>query len=256
MRDVQFHFENKNFVVVGASSGMGRQIALDLAESGAQVLAVARNEKRLEEVRLRYPQQVMIASLDVLSADRAAWDHVLVPFVEKRGKCHGGVYTAGISDMTPLRMYDEEIARRIVDTSFWGMTRFIQSLAKKKYASEGSSFVVFSSTAAYCGNKGQFAYSAAKGAVQTAVRSLAKEICKDRHRINSISPGWVASDMTKKSIEELGEIRPAETFAQYLLGLGKPDDISGMALFLLSDAARWITGTDVVVDGGSLLGTN
>lgn len=256
MKDVQFHFENKNFVIVGASSGMGRQIALDLAESGAHVLAVARNEERLEAVHQQYPQQIVTVSLDVLSADSTAWDTVLAAFVEHYGKCHGGVYTAGISDMTPLRMYDEAIARRIVDTSFWGMARFVQCMAKKKYSSKGSSFVVFSSTAAYCGNKGQFAYSAAKGAVQTAVRSLAKEICREQHRINSISPGWVESDMTKESVEELGAIRPAETFSQYHLGLGKPEDISGMALFLLSDAARWITGTDIVIDGGSLLGTN
>lgn len=256
MKDVQFHFEDKNFVVVGASSGMGRQVALELAESGAHVLAVARNKERLEQVRLQYPQQVTAISLDVLSADSMEWDSVLSSFTGQHGKCHGGVYTAGISDMTPLRMYDEEIGRRIVDTSFWGMARFVQSMAKKKYAEKGSSFVVFSSTAAYCGNKGQFVYSAAKGAVQTAVRSIAKEICREHHRINSISPGWVESDMTKESVAELGEIRPAETFDQYHLGLGRPEDVSGMVLFLLSDAARWITGTDVVIDGGSLLGTN
>ncbi len=254
MRDVQFHFKDRNFVVVGASSGMGRQIALDLAESGAHVLAAARNKERLEKVRLQYPEQIRTASLDVLSADSTSWDSVLSLFVEEFGKIHGGVYTAGISGMTPLRLYDEEAGRRIVDTSFWGMTRFIQSLSKKKYVSKGASFVVFSSTAAYCGNKGQFAYSATKGAVQTAVRSIAKEICRDQHRINSISPGWVESDMTKDSIEELGNIRPSETFDHYRLGLGKPEDVSGMVLFLLSDAARWITGTDVVVDGGSLLG--
>lgn len=254
MRDVQFHFKDRNFVVVGASSGMGRQTALDLAESGAHVLAVARNEERLESLRLQYPQQIRTASLDVLSADSASWDTVLSVFVEEYGKCHGGVYTAGISGMTPLRMYDEELGRQIISTSFWGMARFIQSISKKKYANKGASFVVFSSTAAYCGNKGQFAYSAAKGAVQTAVRSIAKEICRDQHRINSISPGWVESDMTKESVEELGRIRPSETFDHYRLGLGKPEDVTGMVLFLLSDTARWITGTDVVVDGGSLLG--
>lgn len=254
MRDVQFHFENKNFVVVGASSGMGRQIALDLAEAGAHVLAVARNEERLSEVQKAFPELILVQSLDVLKAGSEDWDHVLGDFVGSHGKLHGGVYTAGITGMTALRMYDEEFAHRILDTSFFGMVRFIQGMAKKKHAEKGSSYVVFSSTAAHYGNRGQFAYSGAKGAVYTAVRSLAKELYRDKHRINSISPGWVETDMSLSSRDEIGAGRVKEIYDSYPLGVGKPEDVSPMVQFLLSDAARWITGTDVVIDGGSLAG--
>lgn len=256
MEDIEFHYENRNYVVVGASSGMGRCIALDLAGAGANVLAVARNEERLSEVKASFPERINTASLDVLKADDKAWEAVLTPFVEANGKCHGAVYTAGIAGMTPLKAYSEELGRSILDTSLWGMVRFMHMIAKKKYAEKGSSFVAFASTAAYQGNKGQFAYSAAKGAVQSALRSLAKEICRDGHRINSVSPGWVESDMSQDSVAEMGDIRPKEVFDGYLLGTGKPEDVSGTVLFLLSDAARWITGTDIVIDGGSLLGTH
>lgn len=256
MKDVKFQFENKNFVVMGASSGMGRHITLDLARAGAHVLAVARNEERLQEVQKSFPDLIEVQTLDVLEAGPEDWDRVLGEFVEKHGKINGGVYTAGITGMSALRMYNEDLAHRILDTSFFGMTRFIQGMAKKKHAEKGSSYVVFASTAAHYGNRGQFAYSGAKGAVCSAVRSLAKELYRDKHRINSISPGWVETEMVVNSRNEIGDDRIKNIYASYPLGVGKPDDVSPMVLFLLSDAARWITGTDIVVDGGSLAGTD
>ena len=240
---------------MGASSGMGRQIALDLAASGAGVLAVARNEKRLQELQAFFPERIETCILDVLEADQEAWEDMLGGYVEKHGKIHGGVYTAGVSGTTALRMYDEDLAYRIFETSCWGMIRFMQAAAKRKYAEQASSFVVFSSIAAYRGNKSMFAYSGAKAAVQAEVRSLAKEICRDGHRINSISPGWVATELTKRFKEKIGTERPQDVTDMYLLKeVGEPKDISGAALFLLSDAAGWITGTDLVIDGGSLIG--
>ncbi|MBR2141993.1 SDR family oxidoreductase [Anaerovibrio sp.] len=253
MRDVEFHFEDKNFIVVGASSGMGKQIALDLAEAGANVLSIARNVSRLEELRAEYPEKINVVSLDVLKADKRDWEGAIQPFVEAKGKLHGGVYTVGITGMSPLQMLDDRLARDIFDTSFWGMINLLQCATRKKYAETGASFVVFSSTAAYWGIKGQFAYSGAKAAVKTAVRSIAKEISRKKQRINSISPGWVETPMTKNFVQETTEL-PEDVLHQYYLGLGQPKDVSGMTLFLLSDAARWITGTDVVVDGGFLLG--
>ena len=89
--------------------------------------------------------------------------------------------------------------------------------------------------------------------MKTAVRSIAMEISRKKQRINSISPGWVETPMTKNFVQETTEL-PEDVLHQYYLGLGQPKDVSGMTLFLLSDAARWITGTDVVVDGGFLLG--
>lgn len=255
MRQVDFNFEDANFVVVGASSGIGRQIALDLAKSGANVLAVARNEKRLRELQENFPERISISILDVLEADQEAWGDMIGAFVEKHGKINGGVYTAGIAGTTALRVYDVDLAYRIFETSCWGMIRFMQTCSKKKYAEKGSSFVVFSSIAAHRGNKGKFAYSGAKAAVQAEVRSIAKEICRDMHRINSISPGWVTTELTNGFKSRTGMERPQDVANMNLLEeAGQPKDISGMTLFLLSDAAQWITGTDIVIDGGSLIG--
>lgn len=253
-KDVTFDFSRHNYVVVGASSGMGRRIALDLAKSGANILAVARNEERLSELKNIFPKKIMIATLDVLKSTNGDWRRIFDEFVSKVGKCHGGIYTAGVGGISSLRGFDTDIAHQIIDTSLYGMIDCLHNFIKKKYVEPGSSFVVFSSVAAHEGQKGSIAYSAAKSAVGISVKSIAKEICRDKHRINSISPGWVDSELTEHSIIKNGMKSYEEMLALHRLGIGKPEDVSGMVLFLLSDAARWITGTDIVVDGGYLLG--
>ena len=252
MSKVTYNFAGENYIVVGASSGMGRQIALELAEAGARILAVARREKCLQELKQQYPTCIDIACLDVVEGNKSDWIEIMEDFVSKHGKLNGGVYTAGITGMTPLRSFDDELAHKIVDTSFWGMVNFLQIATKKKFTTPEASFVLFSSAAAYIGNKGQFAYSAAKAAVQTIVRTFAKEFASQKYRFNSISPGWVSSEMTEKFKNDNGGIAQS-VIDSYILGLGKPQNVSRVALFLLSDGASWITGTDVLVDGGCML---
>lgn len=257
MKDVHFYFEKKNIVVVGASSGIGKKITLDLAESGAHILAVARNEERLLEIKKLYPDQIDISILDVTIAKADDWDNAIRKFVNKYGKLNGGIYTAGITGMTALKMHDDDMARRIMNVSFWGAARFIQSASKKKHAEKESSFVFFSSSAAYTSDKGMFAYVAAKRGIQAAAKSWAKELCRDMHRVNTVSPGWVETEMTKDFMKFMGwDSINDDSIKNYHLGLGKPEDVSGVVLFLLSDAARWITGIDVVVDGGLILGVD
>ena len=159
--------------------------------------------------------------------------------------------TAGIVGLTPLNSFDRELAHKIFDTSFWGMINFLQVAAKKKFSNTGSSFVLMSSLAAEYGTKSLFAYSAAKAAVKAAVKPIAKEIIRNRHRVNTVSPAMVNTDMLGNIAYETEVTK--EEIARYPLGLGKPNDISGIILFLLSDRAGWITGQDFALDGGYLL---
>ena len=139
-------------------------------------------------------------------------------------------------------------------TSYWGMLRFMTAATKKRFSFDGASFVVFSSSAAYEGNNGLLVYASAKAAVQTAVKCIAREISVNNQRINSISPGYIFNTgMTNSHIDEFGNKIEQDTKC-LLAGKGTADKVSGTVLFLLSSRADWITGTDILIDGGQLLG--
>lgn len=252
MQDVNFSYEGKNFVVVGASSGIGKQIALELAQAGANVLCLARRVELMEQLKENQGNgKIIPAFVDVTTAKPAEWDSLIKSFVGEYGKINGGVYTAGVGGLTAFRNWNEDFAQLTMNTSYWGMLRFLQSASKKRFAVDGSSYVVFSSIAAHHGEQGQLIYSSAKAAVQSAVNVIAKEISPNKHRINSISPGWVNTSMNADDEFEVYERRKN----MFWLGEGSTEKVSGMVLFLLSSRADWITGTDIIIDGGQLLGT-
>lgn len=254
MQEIQFNYQGKNFVVVGASSGMGKQIALELAQAGANVLCLARRVEIMEQMKSEQGAgKIIPAFVDVMAATSKDWDAIIKNFVGEHGKINGGVYTAGVGGVAAFRNWNADYAKRVMDTSYWGLLRFLQSTTKKRFAFDGSSFVAFSSSAAYSANQGQMLYASAKSAVQTAVRIIAKEVSPNKIRINSISPGWIMNtEMATQHAEEFGV--PKESSQAFILGEGTVEKVSGMVLFLLSDRADWITGTDIVVDGGQLLG--
>ncbi len=246
MGTVRFDFTNENFIVTGASSGMGRQIATELASAGATVMAVARRRERLEELAASFPGHIVPTVCDV--CDREQLLAAVDAFVAEHGKFSGTVHAAGNVMITTLRAYDREAAHQMMETTFWAAVDMLQIVVRNKYAVKGSSHVLFSSTDAWSCYAGKFAYAASKASVNAAVKSLAKEIGpKGHHRINAVMPGWVNTEMTSGS----EEITNKATFTdREILGLGKATDVSGMVLFLLSERAGWMTGACLPVDGG------
>ena len=247
MSQVTFDFSGCNFVVTGASSGMGKQVTMELAAAGAKVLAIARGKTALEALKAFFPENIEIGIADVCDAE--ALSYVITEFVTKYGKISGAVHAAGITALTPLKAYDKAEAHKIMDISFWGAVNLLQICTKVKVSSKGASFLLFSSVCSHRTDKGLFSYAGAKAALQIAAKTFAKETANRQIRINTISPGWVNTSMTD-GLEETHNLD--EVNQNSLLGIGNPEDVSGMVLFLLSDRARWITGTDIVVDGGYL----
>jgi len=244
MSDVNFNFTGKCFLVTGASSGIGKQIAIELAQAGAKVIAIARSEEKLNLLSQMFPDNITVIPSDISDIEKIS-DKV-VSFTKTYGKLNGMVHAAGIDGLTPLKGYDENLALGIMQTSFWSGVKLLQFVSKNKISNDASSYIFFSSVASYKGEKGMFAYSAAKAAIKTSVKSFAKELSFKQHRVNTISPGRVKTPMTAENINE-------EVIQRHLLGEGEPENISGIVLFLLSDRAKWITGTDIVVDGGYLV---
>lgn len=253
MQEVTFNYSGKNFVVVGASSGIGKQIALELAQAGANVLALARRTELIEQLKEQQGAGKIIPNfVDVTVAKPADWDNIMKNFVKEYGKISGGVYTAGVGATTVFRSWNDDLAQSEMNTSYWGLLRFLQAATRKRTAFDASSFVVFASTAGYVGPSGLLVYASAKAAVQTSVKVIARELGNNRHRVNSISPGWITNTgMTTSTEHEFGMSDSVKN--SMLLGEGNADKVSGMVLFLLSDRADWITGTDIIVDGGQLL---
>ena len=242
-----FDFTGENFVVTGGSSGMGRRITIELAESGANVLAIARGRERLSNLQELCPEKISIASVDVCDMDGMAL--AIKDFVASKGKLSGAVHAAGIVALTPLKAYDIELARKIMDISYWGGVNLLQVCTKARISEAGASFVLFSSVRTEKTDKGLFAYAGAKSALKTVARSFANEMAHRKIRINTVSPGFVVTDMTER-LDEVHNL--AEVHDNTVLGAGSPEDVSPAVLFLLSDGARWITGTDIVIDGGYL----
>ena len=247
MGTIKFDFTNERYAVTGASSGIGRQIALELAESGAKVLAMGRNEERLNSLKNESGKgkNIFIESFDI--CDNIYLENAVSNFVNRHGKLNGGVHAAGISDITPFRNYDDEAANKIMDVNFWAGMNLLKLITRSKFGESGTSTVLLSSVAAISPAKGMFAYSASKAAIDSAIRSISREIASKRHRVNSVLPGWVISPMTEKlsAASDLQSI-----LAKYSLGAGKVEDVSSIVLFLLSDASKWITGSNFIIDGG------
>ena len=126
MSNVKFDFTGENFVVTGASSGMGRQVALELAQSGAKVLAIARREEKLHELQASFKDNIFIAPLDVCHSGQM--ECAIQDFVATNGKLQGGVHAAGIAGITPIKSYDKAEARKIMDVNFWSGMDFIQEI--------------------------------------------------------------------------------------------------------------------------------
>lgn len=244
--NVKFDFTGERFIVTGASSGIGRCIATELIDSGAEVLAIARRKQVLEELKMYCPQRITIAPIDVTHVEML---RSVIDSYAALGKIAGSVHAAGVNRFTPLRAFNRNDAIDIMETTLWAGIDLIRLMSRKKYMSATMSHVMIGSVAGMEGCAGLTGYSAAKSAVINAARTMALELASKYIRINAVSPGWVESDMTK----QMKDVYPdgiQKQIEMHPLGIGQAIDVSNMTLFLLSDRAKWITGGNFVVDGG------
>lgn len=231
--------------LLGASGAIGRDIASHLAGQGAKVFALGRNPQKLQELT---PRPTGIATVDLAQPD----DWPLA--VRALPQLDGLVVASGLLDFVPLAAASPKAFEAVISANLTAPALFIRELLRQDKLKPGASLVLIGSIASH-GAAGHAAYAAAKAGLLGLARTLALELAPRRIRVNTVSPGLVEAGMYDQLAATLGPEAIKAYAATYPLGLGKPSDISPVVAFLLSDHSRWITGQDLVVDGGATLGT-
>lgn len=245
-----FSLKEKTILVTGASSGIGRAIAIECSKMGAVVCLTARNKERLEETLLQMerPEQHSIRLADLaLQEDRIR----LVEELPER--LDGVVQCAGFITTKPFTFVSEENLHDIMKINFEAPVLLTQSLLKKKKILKGSSVVFISSiSGVYISIVANSIYSASKGAVNGIAKALALELAGKQIRVNTITPGMVETEICSEGI--LSDEQLAEDAGRYpLKRYGKPEEVAYAAVYLLSDASKWVTGSNLLIDGGYTL---
>jgi NAD(P)-dependent dehydrogenase (short-subunit alcohol dehydrogenase family) len=248
--DSIFNLNNKNIIVTGASSGIGRECAITFGQLGASVILIAQNEERLKETYNRLEKgNHLIISQDITEYNKL--EEVVNTTVYKVGKISGFIHSAGIETTLPLRSMQPSYYEKMFSVNVIAGFELAKIISKKKYLDKnGASFVFVSSVMGILGQAGKVGYCSSKGALISGTKAMALELAKKNIRVNCILPGMVETEMTIKMFDKFSEESKKMTIDMHSLGLGKPEDIANASVFLLSDAARWITGSNLIVDGG------
>lgn len=239
-----FTLEGKTVLVTGASSGIGRGIAVTCSKMGATVVLGGRNVKRLNETL----SQLEGDGHQLATADLS--DTVQIEdMVGKLPKLDGIVHCAGIGQRVLCKQLQERDIDDVMDTNFKAPIMLQTEILKQKKINKSASVVFIASIASESPSVGNAIYSASKGAVISYANCLAVELAPRRIRVNCISPAMVWTDLILKggvTEEELKEDEQKYPLKRY----GTPEDIANLALYMLSDASSWMTGSNVRITGG------
>ena len=239
-----FSLGGKSIAVIGASGGIGSACGSAVAALGANVVASGRDRARLEVFGGLVPDARLVVldleNLAMCKRELAGWPEL-----------DGLVVASGINAIKPLRAQSEEEFQRVMRVNFEAPAFLVRELLRLRKFRDGASLVFVGSIAGRVGAAGHVAYSASKAALAGMVRSLALEVASRKIRVNTISPGLVETEMAADLRRVLTPEQAMRYADSYPLGVGSPADVAGAVCFLLSPASRWITGTDLVVDGGN-----
>lgn len=238
-----FSLENKTILVTGASSGIGRGIAIACANMGAQVILTARNRERLHE------------TLCLMEGS----DHIVIPadltneqdrqrLIEHLPQLNGIVHCAGVMRRIPCKMITQEDIDYVFQPNIEAPMLLQAELLQARKIEKSASVVFVASIAARSGVAGNSLYSASKGALISYARCLAMELAPRQIRVNCICPAMVWTDLalvgaTKEELERDQQKYPLKRY-------GKPEDIAHLCIYMLSDTSTWMTGSCVDITGG------
>lgn len=243
-----YRFDHKKILVFGASSGIGRQTAIELSDLGAQLVLVGRNESRLQEtLGLLQGDNHVILPCDI--SDFSAAQNVVKEAVNvDKTKLDGCVFSAGIYAMYPLSAANGAALQELFATNFFALVAILKAFSSRRISNDGASFVSVSSRAAMMPDKAQGIYGATKAAINSYTIAAAKELSSRGIRINAVCPESVDTPMGAGLKENMP---PERLHSIYPLGLLTAEDVADTILYLLSDCSKRVTGQSIWLSAGN-----
>jgi NAD(P)-dependent dehydrogenase (short-subunit alcohol dehydrogenase family) len=237
-----FNLQGKTILVTGASSGIGRQVALSVTESGGKVVITGRDPQRLNETYNRLTggghQKIISDLTDDMHVDA---------LIEQLPQLNGAVFSAGITTHMPVKFIRKKDISQIFGINYESIVLTTSYLLKKKKLLDNSSLLFLSSVVTRFTYFGGALYTGTKAAIESYSKVLALELAPKRIRSNCLSPTFVNTPM----VEGAGKTISQEVLERYEkmspLGFGEPADVANAAVFFLSDASKWITGANLVM---------
>lgn len=243
-----FSLEEKTLLITGASSGIGKAVAQQCAAAGARCIITGRDSKRLEETF----ESLNGSGHTMLRADLTDPDQIRI-LISNIPALNGIVCCAGIVETQMLKFTDDPDLFQVFETNTFSVMRLTRELIKTKHLVKEASIVIISSVSGVkCGYLGGAVYGASKAALEGFVKATALELAPKKIRVNTIVPGMINTPLLKNSpIDEETLIKDKLKYP--LKRYGEPEEIGYAAIYLLSDATKWITGSSLLIDGGYTL---
>ena len=248
MNSNPFSLEGKTILITGASSGIGRAAAIECSKMGAKLIITARNAERLQETLSQLEGEGHQMLLCDLSDSNA-----INEMVDQLPEINALVNNAGYTKLLPINFINRDDFQSILDVNTVAPIMLLQRLLKKKKLAKNSS-VVFTSSMAGIGSStvANGMYTASKGALSAFIRCAALELAPKGIRVNAVCPAMVNTNIMESG--SVSEEQLKEDLKHYPLGrYGEPNDVAYAMIYLLSDASSWVTGTNMVIDGGVTL---
>lgn len=246
-----FSLDGKVVVISGAASGIARQCAISCSKMGAKLILLDLNEDGLKETMamVESPEDHYWASVNLLEYDKVS--EIIKDAVAKVGRINGLLNCAGISTTNLFKLTKPEELDKFFHVNVYTGYFLAQECCKMgNLSKDGGSIVFFSSVAGSFGEVGKSTYGMTKASLLNLSKHLACELARKKVRVNSISPGAICTPINMNLPHMKDPEKRAALEAQHLLGLGETEDIANACIYLLSDASRWVTGTNLFVDGG------
>lgn len=248
----KFSLSGKRALITGGTRGLGQAIAKAFIENGAEVIITGRTQEGLDASITQLGNQCRGALLNVDDLKS------IEPFVHETEKKYGSidilVNNAGINQKKEIPDVTDEDYARIILTNQQAVFALTREMAKRMLPRKTGCIIMISSMASQYGIPKVIAYTASKAAVEGMTKAMAVELSPHGIRVNCIAPGFIETDMSSKALNSDPERKQKVLSRTPMAKLGKPEDIGNAAVFLSSDAASFITGTVLPVDGGNSIG--